>query len=116
MKLKLKWSGKRTLIAVALLAGVLALYAMGAQKRQEESRNGTDPTAGTGTAQCRVASTVDGLNVRSAPALDPKNVVDQLGLGEEADAAKVVQNGFRKLVDGRWVSVRYVHTVQGRQC
>lgn len=112
--MKLKWSGKRTLIAVALLAGVLALYAMGAEKRREEGRDGTDETSGS--TQCRVESTVDGLNVRSAPALDPDNVVDQLNLGDESDADKVVQNGFRKLEENRWVSVEYLQTVDGREC
>ena len=50
------------------------------------------------------------------PAIDPANVVDQLALGEETDADKVVQGGFRKLTDGRWVSLEYVQTVEGRDC
>jgi len=111
---KLKWSGKRTLIAVALVLGVLWLYAMGSEKRREEGQDGSDPTSGT--TQCRVESTVDGLNVRSAPALNPNNVVDQLALGDEVDADKVVQNGFRKLTDGRWVSIEFAQPLDGRDC
>ncbi len=113
--MKIKWTGKRTLIAVALLIGVLWLYAMGSEKRREEGKDGADTTSG-GTTQCRVESTVDGLNIRSAPSLDPGNVVGELNQGDQADAAKVVQNGFRKLDEGHWVSVEFVTTVEGRDC
>lgn len=111
--MKLKWSGKRTLIAIALLGGVLVLYVLGSEKRNAEGKD-SEPAAET--TQCRVESTVDGLNVRSAPALDPANVVDQLGAGDEADADKTVQNGFRKLVNGHWVSTDYVKAIEGRDC
>jgi hypothetical protein len=110
--LKVKWSLKRTLIAIALGAGVWVLYVQGSEQRA--GQEGAEPTSGT--TQCRIQSTVDGLNVRSAPALDPANVVDQLAQGEQVDAAKVVQNGFRKLGDGHWVSLQYVQTVEGRDC
>lgn len=112
--LKVKWSGKRALITLALAAGVWFLYVQGSQAREAEG--GEEPAAETTTAQCRIESTVDGLNVRSAPALEPRNVVDQLGQGEEVDADKVVENGFRKLGEGRWVSVEYVRTVEGSDC
>ncbi len=108
--MKLKWSGKRTFVALALLGGVLVLYAMGAEEQRAKQGAESD------TTQCRVASTVDGLNVRSAPVEDPANVVDQLGEGDEADARKEVENGFRKLTDDRWVSVRYALPVEGRDC
>lgn len=108
--MKLKWSGKRTLIAAAVVLGVGYLYVQG------EDARGQQGPASSDTTQCRVASTVDGLNVRSAPALDPANVVDQLAAGEEADAVAEVQNGFRKLGDGRWVSVEYTQPVEGAIC
>ena len=108
--MKLKWSGKRTLVALVLLGGVLMLYAMGAEEQRAKRDAESD------TTQCRVTSTVDGLNVRSAPVEDPANVVGQLSAGDEADAHKEVENGFRKLIDDRWVSVRYAQPVEGRDC
>jgi len=107
---KLKWSGKRTFVALALIGGVLVLYAMGAEEQRAKQGAESD------TTQCRVTSTVDGLNVRSAPVEDPANVVAQLSEGDEADAHKEVENGFRKLTDDRWVSVRYAQPVEGRDC
>jgi hypothetical protein len=108
---KLKWSGKRTLVAVALIGGVLVLYAMGA----DEQRTRQDTESDT-SQQCRVTSTVDDLNVRSAPVMDPANVVGQLSAGEEADAHKEVENGFRKLADERWVAVEFAQPLEGRDC
>jgi hypothetical protein len=110
---KIKWSGKRTLVAAALLVGVLWLYAMGSEKRQGEG--GEDDTS-TNTAQCRVESTVDGLNIRSAPALNPGNVIGELNQGDQINAVKVVQNGFRKLAEGRWVSDEFARPIEGANC
>lgn len=112
--LNVKWSGKRTLVALLLAAGVTMLYVQGSEQRREQGVDGAAETSAT--TQCRVEATVDGLNVRSAPAIDPANVVDQLAAGEESDADRVVENGFRKLGDGRWVSVEYIRAVDGRDC
>jgi len=106
-------TGKRILILLAVAAGVLVLYVLGSEKRQAE---GKDAEPAAETSQCRVEVTGDGLNVRSAPAIDPNNVVDRLGVGEEVDAAKTVQNGFRQLADGRWVSADFVKPLDGRDC
>ena len=111
--MKLKLTGKRTVIAVALLAGVGVLYVQGNDQRQQQQHQG--PTSSQ-TAACRVASTEDGVRVRSTPALDPANVVDELAKGEESDASTQVQNGFRKLSEGRWVSVDYIRALAGRDC
>jgi hypothetical protein len=108
---KIKWTGKRTLITLALLLGVLWLYAMGSDKRAEEGKDGTDTS--TSTAQCRVEATVDGLNIRSAPSVAPSNVVGELHQGEQTDAGKEVQNGFRQLKADQWVSNQYVKPVAG---
>lgn len=110
--LNVKWSGKRTMVALAVAAGVWLLYVQGAAER--EADGGAEPTSGT--TQCRVQSTVDGLNVRSAPTTGQDNVVDQLAQGEESEADKVVENGFRKLGEGRWVSVDYLQVVEGTDC
>ncbi len=109
--MKIKWSGKRTLVTAALLVGVLWLYAMGSDKRNEDGKDGADTSSSS--SQCRIEATVDGLNIRSAPAVDPKNVVGELNKGEQADADKTVEKGFRKLADDRWVSVRYAKPVGG---
>jgi hypothetical protein len=106
---KLKLTGKRTAITAALLAGVGILYVQG----KDEQHQG--PTSSETTA-CRVASTEDGVRVRSAPALDPANVVDELARGEEADASTEIQNGFRKLSEGHWVSVNFTRPLDGRKC
>jgi hypothetical protein len=111
---KIKWSGKRTLVTAALLIGVLWLYAMGSEKRNGEGAEGSDTS--TNTAQCRVEATVDGLNIRSAPALSPGNVVGELNRGDQSNAVKVVQNGFRKLAEGRWVSDEFAKPIDGANC
>ncbi|GAB3436969.1 SH3 domain-containing protein [Actinophytocola sediminis] len=109
--LKIKWSGKRTLIALVIAVGLYVIYVQGSEQRADG-----DTQPAPAAAECRISSTVDGLNVRSAPVKDEANVVDQLAQGEESDADKVVENGFRKLGDGRWVSVDFVRTMPGRDC
>ena len=113
--MKIKWSGKRTFIALVLLAAVGLLYVQGADQRRDEGRDGGAP-ASSETSECRVAATADGVRVRSAPAIDPNNVVDELAAGEESDALGEVQNGFRKLEEGRWVSVDYLRALEGSTC
>jgi hypothetical protein len=108
----LKLTGKRTAIAAVLLAGVGILYVQGNDQRRQEQ--GTTSTSET--AACRVASTGDGVRVRSAPIVDPANVVDELATGEESDASTVIQNGFRKLGEGRWVSVDFIKPLNGSKC
>ncbi len=112
--MKFKWSGKRTLVVVALFAAVWLLYVQGSEQRREQGRDGSP--ASNETSQCRVVATSDGVRVRSAPALDPANVVDELAAGEESDASLEVRNGFRKLSEGRWVSVDYIRALAGRTC
>jgi hypothetical protein len=102
---------KRTLIIGGALAAVLVLYVLGS-KQQPGAATGS-PTANT--SQCRVSVTADVLNVRSTPALDAA-VVGKLAKGQESDADKVVQNGFRKLSENRWVSSDFVKPVAGRDC
>lgn len=109
--MKIKWSGKRTLVTAALVVGVLWLYAMGSEKRAEDGKDGTDTS--TSTAQCRVEATVDGLNIRSAPSVAPNNVVGELSKGQQTDAGKQVQNGFRQLKADQWVSNQLVKAVSG---
>jgi hypothetical protein len=107
---KIKWTGKRTLIALALLVGVLWLYAMGSEKRREEGKDGDTSSS---SSQCRVEAVVDNLNIRSAPTVAPNNVVGEMNRGDQTDADKTVEEGFRKLADDRWVSAEFVKTVSG---
>ena len=109
--MKLKLTGKRTVIAAVLLAGVGLLYVQGSEERQQHQG-----PASSDTAACRVASTGDGVRVRNAPVKDPANVVDELAAGEEADASTEIQNGFRKLSEGHWVSVEFIRPLDGRKC
>lgn len=113
--MKIKWSGKRTLVALVLLGGIGLLYVQGSDQRREQGRDGGAP-ASSETSACRVESTEDGVRVRSAPAIDPANVVDELAAGEESNASTEVQNNFRKLSEGRWVSVDYIRPLAGTTC
>lgn len=109
--MKIKWTGKRTLITAALLVGVLWLYAMGSEKRAQDGKDGGTSTSSD--TQCRVEAVVDGLNVRSAPTVAPNNVVGEMNRGDQSDADKTVEEGFRKLTDDRWVSAEFVRVVSG---
>ena len=113
--LKVKWSLKRTLIALAIGIGLWIVYVQGSEQRAADAGGSGGAQPASSAAQCRVESTVDGLNVRAEPRAGA-NVVDQLAQGEEADADKVVENGFRKLTDDRWVSVEFLKTIEGRDC
>ncbi|MFC4853397.1 SH3 domain-containing protein [Actinophytocola glycyrrhizae] len=112
--MKIKWSGKRTLVALVLLGGVGLLYVQGADQRREQGRDGAP--ASSETSACRMVSTADGVRVRSAPAIDPANVVDELAAGEEADASIEVRNNFRKLDEGRWASEDFLRPLDGTTC
>ena len=101
---------KRSLIIGGSLAAVLVLYVLGSAKQRSE---GSAPAVNT--TQCRVLVTADVLNIRSAPALDGA-VVGKLSGGQQADADKFVQNGFRKLGENRWVSTDFVKPLPGRDC
>ncbi|HEV2782037.1 MAG TPA: SH3 domain-containing protein [Actinophytocola sp.] len=94
----------------AAVVGVLVLYVLGSETRPDQDAGST-----ANPSQCRIASTVDGLRVRSAPTLDSA-IVDRLNSGDETDADKVVENGFRKIGEGRWVSAEFTRPLPGRDC
>jgi uncharacterized protein YgiM (DUF1202 family) len=99
---------KRTLIIGGALVGVVALYALGAEKGQ-----GTESTADTGG--CRVTATTDGVRIRTGPDLNSQ-IVGKLNKGQETNADKVVQNGFRKIAENQWISVDFTQPLAGRDC
>ena len=105
---------KRTFIVVAVLVGIVILYVLGSEKQRENQTNQGAAPAANATA-CRVQVTADVLNVRAAP--DAKaQIVGKFQRNAESDAEKVVQNGFRKLSDNRWVSNDFIKPIQGRDC
>lgn len=101
---------KRTLVLGGALIAVLVLYVLGSEKKRNDT---TQPAANP--AQCRVTVTVDGLRIREAPNVEAK-IVGRFNRGNETDADKLVQNGFRKIGDNRWVSSEFAKPVSGRDC
>ena len=97
---------KRWGIGIAVVGAVLLVLVVGT-----EDRAGTSGTPAT----CRVAVTADVLNVRAEPTPGAA-VVGKFRQGAEADAEKVVQGGFRKLGEGRWVAAEFVTPLAGREC
>jgi hypothetical protein len=102
---------KRTLVIGAGLVGVLALYVLGNQNGEQGA--GSSPAANP--SQCRVTVTADVLNVRAAPDATSERV-GAFRRGAETVAEKVVENGFRKLGDNRWVSAQYIQAMPGHDC
>ncbi|MDQ2582412.1 SH3 domain-containing protein [Saccharothrix yanglingensis] len=89
----------RGLVVVGVLATAGVMYvANGGEKLGAE---------GAATGGCRVTVAADVLNVRSGPA-DTQPIVATLPRGAVVDAEPRVENGFRLLVDGRWVKDEFV--------
>jgi hypothetical protein len=101
---------KRTLVIGGVLVAVLVLYVLGSAKRRNDNAT---PTADTN--QCRVTVMADVLRVHAGPELASR-VVDRLTKGQETNADKLVQNGFRKIGDNKWVSTDFAQPVAGRDC
>jgi hypothetical protein len=99
---------KKAILIGGLLVAVLVLYVLGSEKRRNDA-------APANPAQCRVTVTADVLRVHEGPEMASR-VVDRLTKGQETDADKLVQNGFRKLGDNRWVSVDFAKPLSGRDC
>jgi hypothetical protein len=107
----------KVMAGTGVLVGLVVVGALAIPKLISDNSNGkpeTDTT--TSDVPCRVTVTVDGMNVRSSPSLDPETVVDKLNLGEELYAEKIVQNGYRKLAEDRWASLDLLQTVSGYDC
>jgi hypothetical protein len=103
-------SSKRTLVIGVVLVAVVVLYVLGSAKRRNDNAT---PTADIN--QCRVTVIADVLRVHAGPELAAR-VVDRLTKGQETNADKLVQNGFRKIGDNRWVSADFAQPVSGRNC
>jgi hypothetical protein len=104
---------KRTFVVIAVLVGVVVLYVMGNNQQQAKDANAASPAASA--SACKMTVTADILKVRSGPDIKAQEV-GRFKQNAEVDAEKVVQNGFRKLSEGRWVSNEYVKPMEGRDC
>ena len=102
---------KRTLVIGGVLAAVLVLYVLGSGKQQQD--NNSSPTGSS--TQCRVSVIADVLNVRAAPDVTAQ-IVGKFTKGQETDADKVVQAGFRKIGENRWVATDFAQPLSGRDC
>ncbi|SFQ23542.1 hypothetical protein SAMN05421810_105291 [Amycolatopsis arida] len=105
---------KRVIIVVALVAAVVLIYAMGADRRSSEGAEGGGANPG-GPSGCRVAVTADILNVRAEPHLGAE-IVGKYKQHAQADAEPVVENGFRKLAENRWAADEYLRPLDGTRC
>jgi ABC-type glycerol-3-phosphate transport system substrate-binding protein len=103
---------KRTLIVIAVLVGVVVLYVMGSEQPAQDVNSATPAASAT---DCKVTVTADVLNVRAAPDVKSQ-IVGKFQRNSQVDAEKTVQNGFRKLSEGRWVSDDFVKAMPGRDC
>ena len=106
---------KRTLIVIAVLVGVVVLYVIGSDRQTKDTNTAAPAAPAASASQCRIAVTADVLKVRAAPDVKSQQV-GSYKQNAEVDADKVVQNGFRKLSEGRWVSNDFVKPLQGRDC
>ncbi|WP_134731422.1 SH3 domain-containing protein [Amycolatopsis nivea] len=97
---------KKTLIIIGVVAAVVVIYAFGQKGRADAQGS---PTG------CKVSVTADVLNARETAAGNGK-VVGKYLRGAEFDAQPVVQNGFRKVADGKWVADSFVTPVSGAKC
>lgn len=97
---------KKTLIILAAVAAVVIIYVLN-QKGQADAQGST-----TG---CKVAVTADVLNARETPDGNGKVVGKYLN-GAQFDALPVVQNGFRKVAEDKWVAGDFVKPLAGSKC
>ncbi|SDY68255.1 hypothetical protein SAMN05421504_106370 [Amycolatopsis xylanica] len=93
---------KKMLIVIAVLAGVLIVYVLGSDKQSAAS----SPTG------CKVIVTADVLNARDAPAVNG-GIVGKYNKDAKIDALPIVQNGYRKIAEGKWVSADFVKPLEG---
>jgi hypothetical protein len=95
---------KRMLVVIGVLVLVVVLFAV--QNNKKTAAQTTSPTG------CQMQVTADVLNVR-ATADGKAKVVGKLTTGAVTAAQKTVQNGYRELGTGRWVSNQFLKQVSG---
>lgn len=97
---------KKILIVIGAIAAVVIVIAL---SRKDQADAQGSPTG------CKVSVTADVLNARETAAGNGK-IVGKYLRGAEFDAQTVVQNGFRKVADGKWVANDFVQPVSGAKC
>ena len=97
---------KKMLMIIGAVAAVVIVIAL-SQKGQADAQG--SPTG------CKVSVTADVLNARATAAGNGK-IVGKYVRGAEFDAQTVVQNGFRKVAEGKWVANDFVQPVSGAKC
>lgn len=95
---------KRNLIIGGVAALIVVFYLSGQDKE-------SSATSSTG---CQVVVTADVLNARDVPG--GQKIVGKYIKDAKIDAQPVVENGFRKITDGKWVSAQYAPPVEGSKC
>lgn len=69
----------------------------------------------TSTTACTFTVNADTLNVRSGPEMS-QPIIAKYKQGTEVHAQHDLQNGFRKLSEGRWAAEQYLAAVSGSTC
>src|SRR4051794_35976437 len=98
---------KRVVMIVAVGVGIGLIYVLGTDK-QTAGASSPSPTG------CKVVVTADVLNAREAPG-SPK-IVGKYLKDAQVDAVPGVQDGFRKVAEGKWVSAEFVKPMEGTNC
>jgi hypothetical protein len=99
----------RGMIVIGVFATAGLLYLAGGDKL-----TGAAQSAGR-ASECKVTVMVDILNVRSGPA-DTQPIVATLQRDAVAHAERKVENGYRMLGEGRWVSGEFVAPTSDSDC
>lgn len=107
---------KRVVIIAAALLAVGIIYVL----HQTGKAGGIDGSADgaaalMGGSGCQVTVTADVLNVRATPD-EHGQIVGKFNRNAKTGAQPVVQNGFRKLADNKWVAAQYAQPVAGSNC
>ncbi|WP_414935814.1 SH3 domain-containing protein [Amycolatopsis sp. cmx-11-51] len=93
---------------VLFLGAGAALIVVVAISGQDRESSASSPTG------CQVVVTADVLNARDTPG--GQKIVGKYNKDAKIDAQPVVENGFRKIAEGKWVSAQYAAPVVGSQC
>lgn len=107
---------KRGVIIAAVLIVVGIIYVV--NQNNKSAGDGGSPNGAAavmGGTGCQVTITADVLNVRATPDEHGK-IVGKFNRDAKTDAQPVVQNGFRKLADDKWVAAEFARPVSGSNC
>lgn len=74
-----------------------------------------DKVAPASSAACSFTVSADTLNVRGGPEMS-EPIIAKYKQGTEVHAQHDLQNGFRKLSEGRWAAEQYLAPVSGSTC